>query len=456
MRVLSKYIWGLCLALLLTSVSYAQGLLKIEITQAQDTALPIAIVPIKWHEGGTAPSQDISAIVSADLSRSGEFKLMPANIMRQLPATPSEIEVPYWRVLGMEAVLVGSIKAQGNDSYQVQVALVDTVQTKTAQTATDANTTAVPLGPPVFFSKEFLVSNANIRDLAHHISDLVYEALTGYRGAFSTQIAYVTVQWNNPQQPPSRYVLEIADADGYNPRPLLASKEPIMSPAWSPNGKQLAYVSFERNRAGIYVSDIDTGSRRLLTSYPGINGAPAWSPDGSQLAVVLSYGNVPKVYLMDVATGNLRQVTFGGSIDTEPSWVPDGKSLIFTSNRGGQPQVYQVDLASNAVQRLTFDGNYNARASVTPDGSKLVMLHRDGGGFQIATLDLGTNLLSVLTTSSLDESPSLAPNGRMVIYGTIDGGRRVLGAVSIDGRVKLLLPAASGEVQEPAWSPFLS
>jgi len=440
-----------------TTASYAEGILNIEITQAQDAALPVAIVPLKWEGSGAPPSQDISAIVNADLARSGEFRVMPTNMMRQLPSTPAQIEVPYWRVLGMEAVLVGSVKAQGNDSYQVQVWLVDTMQGQGKRPTSVADTNAeASQGPKVLFSKEFLVNNRHVRTLAHHISDLVYEALTGYRGAFSTQIAYVNVQFANPKKPPSRYVLEIADADGYNPRPLLTSKDPIMSPSWSPNGKQLAYVSFERNRAGIYVSDIETGNRRLLTSYPGINGAPAWSPDGRKLAVVLSYGNVPKVYLLDVASGNLQQVTFGTSIDTEPSWMPDGKSIIFTSNRGGQPQVYQVSLADNSIKRLTFEGNYNARASATPDGTKLVMIHRGQGDFNIATLDLNTNEVSVLTGARLDESPSLAPNGRMVIYGTVDSGRRVLGGVSIDGRVKLLLPAASGEVQEPAWSPFLS
>jgi len=451
-----KYV-GLIFTLCFSVLTHAEGILNIEITQAKDAALPVAIVPFKL-DGGAPPAQDIAAVVSADLSRSGEFRVMPTHMMRQLPSTPAQMEIPYWRVLGMQAVLVGSVKAQGNGYYQVQVALVDTTQGQGQRAIPGANTdtAAIAPGPNVLLSKEFLVNNRNMRALAHHISDLVYEALTGYRGAFSTQLAYVTVQFANPKKPPSRYVLEIADSDGYNPRPLLTSKEPIMSPSWSPNGKQLAYVSFERNRAGIYVSDIETGNRRLLTSYPGINGAPAWSPDGRKLAVVLSYGKVPKVYLLDIASGKLQQVTFGSSIDTEPSWMPDGKSLIFTSNRGGQPQVYQVDLAGNSVKRLTFQGNYNARASVTPDGTKMVMIHRGQGDFNIATLDLSTNQVSVLTGTSLDESPSLAPNGRMVIYATVDGGRRVLAGVSIDGRVGLLLPAASGEVQEPAWSPFLS
>ncbi|HLF67139.1 MAG TPA: Tol-Pal system beta propeller repeat protein TolB, partial [Gammaproteobacteria bacterium] len=417
----------------------ANAYLEIEITQGIDAAMPIAVVPFQGADL-LPPDLNVSDVVHADLERSGEFKLFAERNMAQQPSQVEQVEYAYWRNLGLEALVIGEVAAMTGNRYRVRFAVLD-LFVKNASTP-----------PSPLLVREFTVDRQDLRHLAHHISDLVYQKLTGFPGAFSSRIAYVGLQWINGK--PGQYRLEIADADGYNPQTILRGKEPIMSPAWSPNGKKLAYVSFENHRSEIYIADVASGQREKVSHSPGINGAPAWSPDGRKLALVLSNENVPKIYILDLATDKLTQVTSGTSIDTEPFWL-DSNHLLFTSNRGGQPQIYKVNLGNKQVQRMTFTGDYNARASVTPNGEYMVMIHRNQGRYHIAAQNLKNNHILILTETSMDESPSLAPNGRMVIYGTVDRNKRVLSAVSIDGRVKLRIPTQDGDVQEPAWSPLL-
>ncbi|MFI4956307.1 MAG: Tol-Pal system beta propeller repeat protein TolB [Gammaproteobacteria bacterium] len=412
--------------------------LDIEVTRAMDAAMPIAIVPF---EGDGQGSTEVADVVAQDLHRSGEFAPLDPAHMAQKPNNPVAVNTDYWRQLKMDAMVVGSVISQGGDRYKVQYYLIDLYGSQA--------TNKTPL-----LDESFTVTGQQLRGLAHHISDRIYEKLTGHKGAFATRIAYVNVKWHNGKL--DEYRLEIADSDGYNPRALLTSREPIMSPSWSPNGKELAYVSFENNRAQIFISTVATGQRRLISKQPGINGAPAWSPDGSKLAIVLSNQSVPKIYLMNLATNQLEQVTTGPSIDTEPRFSPDGRSLFYTSNRGGQPQIYRVDLGSRAIERVTFEGDFNARGIPTSDGKSIIMIHRENGMYHIAVQDLKTKQMLVLTQTKLDQSPSLAPNDRMIIYSTLVGNKRVLSACSVDGRVKLLIPIADGEVQDPAWSPYQS
>lgn len=400
--------------------------LDLELTQGINSALPIAINSF----GSDSSSEEIGRVVENDLTLSGQFKIVSG------PQGPNaQSSVSTLKQLGADSVVTGRVSRIGS-RYEVTFTLADAV----------ANGT-------ILLTKTYQINPNEIRPLAHHISDEVYQKLTGERGIFSTRIAYISVQRGGQR---TRYSLEVADADGHNPQSLLVSSEPIMSPSWSPDGKSISYVSFEKKRAQIFTVSVETGQRRLITSFPGINGAPAWSPDGRQLAVVLSKGGTPKIYNIDINSGSMKQLTFGDAIDTEPRFSPDGRSLLFTSGRGGSPQVYRLSLADGQVSRITFEGNYNARASYTPDMKNIVMLHRDEKQFNIGLQNASGGPVASLTFSGLDESPSVSPNSRLVLYATRYQDKGVLGIVSLDGRIRMRLPAREGDVQEPAWSPYLS
>ncbi len=421
--------------MLLSSPVFAY--LSMELTRGVAGAVPIAVVPFATN--GEAPSQNVSDVIGNDLKNSGRFKVYGGN------AVSSNMPISYYRSIGADNVVLGKVEAVGGGRYAVSFKLMDAVGGGKESAG----------GAPLL-TKQFVVPERELRAVAHHISDMIYQQVIGVRGVFSTRLAYIVVQRSAGEA--AQYTLEVSDFDGYNPRPLLTSTDPIMSPAWSPNGRQIAYVSFENKHAAIYIEDVASGSRRLLSDFKGINGAPAWSPDGRKLALVLSKDGSPNIYIMNVGSRQLTQVTHDWSINTEPSWSRDGRSLIFTSNRSGGPQIYQKNLATGAVTRLTYDGSYNARASFTPDGNHIVMLNQESKLFNIGILDLDTSTFRVLTSSSGtdNESPSIAPNGSMVLYGTLYSGRSVLSMVASDGSVQVRLPARNGEVQDPAWSPFLS
>jgi TolB protein len=407
--------------------------LTIEITQGIDNPTAIAVVPFAWQGPGTAP-EDIAWIVDNDLSRSGQFAPVARNDMLGRPSTEEEVFYRDWRAIDSEYLLIGRVSASGN-AMRVEYELFDVVrQVRVHQ--------GMETGP---------VNEA--RMLAHRVADGVYEKLTGIPGAFATRLLYVSVTRN----PGGRdyYRLTLSDSDGARPIVLLESREPVLAPGWSPDGKQISYVSFETGRPAIYRQDLATGQREQLTNFKGLNGGPAWSPDGNTMAMVLSKDGSPDLYLMNLATRKLTRITHHYAIDTEPTWMPDGRSLLFTSDRGGRPQIYRYDLRTGNTERLTFEGAYNARARVAQDGRNVVLVHQQEGRFHIAILDLVTNRLQVLTSTELDESPSIAPNGSMVLYATKYADRGILAAVSVDGGVKFRLPSREGDVREPAWSPYI-
>lgn len=412
----------LILAGLITPVSYAG--LTIEITEGIESALPLAIVPFA---SGGAPV-DIRDIVNADLERSGYFKMMAEQSMPARPSTAQEVNLKDWQSLGQNYMVVGKVSNTGSQ-YDVQFQLLDVY--KGGQ----------------LLGYRMNSSAADLRRTAHHISDLIFEKLTGKKGAFSGRIAYITSSGPNAHQ------LQVADADGFNPQTIASSPEPLMSPSWSPDGKKVAYVSFERKSAAIYIQTLATGQRERIAEFPGINGAPSWSPDGSRLALTLSKDGSPDIYILNLASRALQKLTKSYAIDTEPTWSPDGSSIVFTSDRGGKPQLYIAPSQGGSEKRLTFSGDYNARASFSPDGKYIAMVHGNGGSYRIAVMDMATRAINVLTAGPSDESPSFAPNGSMILYASKKGGTGFLSAVSIDGKMQQKLVFNSGEVREPSWSP---
>lgn len=419
----------LSLLLVLSSLP-AHAALEISISGGTESAQPIAIVPFKAEEGINA---DMAKVIENDLYRSGLFKPLSREAMPQKPFDLAGINYPIWRSVNTDNVVIGNIRQNGKGGLIARFWLLDTLRQQ-----------------PLLGYDMPAADPTQWRYVAHQIADLIYEKLTGTPGFFNTRIAYVGATGYGYQR---RYELVVSDADGENPRTIATSREPLMSPAWSPDRKKLAYVGYEKGRSAVYIQSIETGQVRKLLSEKGINGSPSWSPDGTQIALTLSFESNPDIFVVDAETGgSRRRLTNHYGIDTEASWSPDGKYLVFTSDRGGSPQIYRVSVNGGEPERLTFEGRQNLRASYSPDGRKLVMVQADAGSYRVVLFDLETKQVRALTDGKLDESPQFAPGGAVVIYATQTGRGAELATISIDGGVRSRLRQA-GDVREPAWSP---
>jgi TolB protein len=434
--VLRMNIKNFCITLITCALLLINNASAIDITIEQGIENPIlvAIVPFGWSQATVAPI-DLAGIITNDLERSARFKAMDIKDLPQHPNEFQDVSFKDWRLLGMENLVIGRLIETSTGDYEVEFRLIDVYKEK--QIA----------------GFKLPSTKGQLRTTAHELSDIIYEKLIGVRGAFATRIAYITV---NKQGDKKNYSLQIADADGYDPQVLLESPEPLLSPSWSPDGKHLAYVSFEGKNSAIYIQDIKTGKRDKVAAHNGINSAPAWSPDGFRLAMTLSKDGNTEIYVMHISSGTLKRITQNQAIDTEPNWSSDGKKLAFTSDRGGSPQIYEVAVQGGGTpKRLTFEGAYNARPRYSSDGNFLAMVTGESGAYRIAILDLRNGFFDVLTKARLDESPSFAPNDHMIIYTTSGAHGTALAAVSADGQVHQRLVLQDGEVREPAWGPFL-
>lgn len=423
---LRRLVPGLLAALLLGSASLAQAQLSIEITGAGANQIPVAIADFGGEPGS---SRAITSVVRNDLERSGLFRMVDSSGAALTES--SLIDYPAWKARGADAVAAGSMGLSPDGRLEARFRLYDVnLQNNLGGAA-------------------YLTSSAQLRAAGHRIADYIYEKLTGERGVFSTRIAYVV-------KAGGRYELQIADSDGQNAQTALASREPIISPAWSPDGGRLAYVSFENKKPIIVVHSLASGKRQVVANFKGSNSAPAWSPDGQRLAVVLTKDGSSQIYLIGASGGSPMRLTTSSGIDTEPHFSPDGADIYFTSDRGGSPQIYRVPVSGGRPERVTFEGNYNVSPRPSPDGKSLAYITRREGRFQLAIMDLASRQVQILTDSHRDESPSFAPNSRMIVLATEIGGRGVLSAVSADGRIKQRLSVAAGDVREPAWGPFIN
>ena len=414
---------ALAFALILTCISsFAQ--FRVEVSGVGLTQVPIAVVAFK---GDDASPQKIGSIVLADLERSGQFKgLDSAGIALDEGARP---DFSAWRQRGSDALIAGSVSRLADGRFDVRMRLWDVVRGQ-------------DLG-----GQSFVVLPADLRLVAHRLADFAYEKLTGDRGVFSTRIAYITKTGKN-------FNLWVADADGENAQSALNSGEPIISPAWAPNGNQLAYVSFESRKPVIFVHDVATGKRRLVANFKGSNSAPAWSPDGKNLAVTLSRDGGSQLFLMDSNGGEPKRLTQSGSIDTEPNFTADGKSIYFVSDRGGSPQIYRMPATGGTPERVTFAGSYNISPSVSPDGRWLAFISRVNGAFKLHVMELATGTVSAVTDTTADEKPRFSANSRLIIYATLQQGREALMTTTLDGKIKARLAGQNGDIREPDWGPM--
>jgi len=448
MQSIYKYLFYLCF-LCISSGAYAQ--IRIEVigggatqrppplsasdhpcnysTAGTANQIPLAIAPFRDESAG---KQSLTPVIAADLTRSGLFRTIDTAGAKP-QHEPDQLDYAFWRARGADAVAIGAVVPAGDGRYEVRFRLMDAVrQTQIAG-----------------FS--YVASAGQMRLTAHKIADVIYEKLIGEPGAFSTRIAYVV------RLPGKRFALNVADADGFSPQTILSSVEPIISPKWSPDGTRLAYVSFEQRKPVVYVQSIVTGARQAVANFFGSNSAPAWSPDGRRLAVVLSKDGGSQMNLINAdGSGQPVRIASSTSIDTEPNFSPDGSTILFTSDRGGSPQIYRIPVSGGPVQRVTFDGAYNVSARHSPDGKSFSFIHRCSGRFAVAVQDFSTRQVQVLSDGGVDESPAFAPNGRMILYASVIGGRGILAAISSDGRVKQRFTEDAGDIREPAWGPIVS
>ena len=413
----------LLLSLLLPLVSHAA--LDIEIVGGAAQQIPIAVVPFT-----NAQKEDLTAIVASDLRRSGLFRLLETRGVATQPHELAEVKYPEWSALQAQGLVIGKIEQSAGGRLKLSFRLLDVL--KQNQMA----------------AFEYDITPGQLRQTAHKIADIIYQKFTGEPGVFATRISYVLKNGKN-------FTLVVADADGYGPQPVLSSTEPIISPTWSPDGTRLAYVSFEKKKPVIFVQSLTSGQRTVLANYKGNNSAPAWSPDGRRLAIVLTQGANSQISLINADGTGLQQLSRSQTIDTEPQWSPDGKWIYFSSDRGGSPQIYRMSPQGGEPQRVTFEGAYNVSPRLSPDGKQLAFIRRDGGKFQVAVQELSSGQVQVLSDSVQDESPSFAPNGRLIIYATNVNNKGVLSVVSSDGKVKQRL-SETGDVREPAWGPAVN
>ena len=420
----------LILFLLLPLISHAE--LTVEVVGGAAQQIPIAIVPFSSQAQADQLQQDsLSSVIGADLRISGMFRVLETRGVSNQPHSLSEVKYNDWSAIQTQALTIGTIENLPGNRLKVSFRLLDVLKQNQ------------------LLAMEFNIAASQQRATAHRIADMIYEKLIGEKGVFATRITYVNKE-------NGRYSLQVADADGFNPQTVVSSKEPLISPSWSPDGTKLAYVSFEKKKPVIFVQSLVSGQRIVLANFKGNNSAPCWSPDGTKLAIVLTYSANSQIYVINADGTGLMELSFSNGIDTEPEWSPDGSTIYFTSNRGGGPQIYRMPAAGGEAKRVTFEGSYNVSPHLSTDGKLLTFIKQGPKGFKVAVQDLASGQVQTLSDTAEDESPSFAPNGRMILYATSVGGRGTLAAVSVDGRVKQRLRDTGGDVREPSWGSWLN